>query len=201
MNSLYVLDLIGTFVFAISGTRAAADKNMDLFGAAFIGFTTALGGGTIRDILLGTQPVNWFYDETYLWVILSAVIFTYLFNSLTHKLKATLFLFDTIGLGVFTIIGIEKSINLGITPPYALIMGMVSAVVGGIIRDTFCNEIPLIFRKEIYATACLIGGSVLLILTQFYQINNIASYILAILIVLAIRIAAIKWELKLPTLN
>ncbi|BDD09038.1 membrane protein [Fulvitalea axinellae] len=201
MTPLYFLDLAGTFVFAVSGIRAAADKRMDLFGALFLGFITALGGGTLRDMLLGIRPVSWLHDLNYLWTIFAALLFTYTFDHTTERLKKTLFLFDTIGLGVFTVIGVEKALALNIAEPYAVAMGMVSSVVGGITRDTFCGEIPLIFRKEIYATACLLGGTTLILLNDSLNITGMPSYGIVILFVIAIRVVAIKFKLRLPTVT
>ncbi|MCG8475191.1 MAG: trimeric intracellular cation channel family protein [Cytophagales bacterium] len=201
LNALYWLDLIGTFVFAISGTRAAADHKMDLFGASFLGFITAVGGGTVRDILLGIDPVGWFHDLNYLLVICLAVPFTFVFSKLTERLKKTLFLFDTLGIGAFTVLGVEKALSVGVIAPYAVIMGVVSAVVGGIIRDTFCNEIPLIFRREIYATACLLGGIALILLQDYAGLYGWSNYLITISLIIFARMVSVRYHLQLPTLR
>lgn len=200
MEVLYILDIIGTFVFAISGIRLAANKDMDLFGAAVIGFVTAVGGGTTRDILLGSYPVGWVQDITYPAVIILALPFTYLFRKYIVNLKRTLFIFDTIGIGIFTILGLQKALSLGVHPALAIVMGMVSAVVGGVIRDILCNEIPLIFRREIYAIACLVGALVFFLFDEFNMMREL-NYIITISIVVIIRIVAIKKEWHMPKMK
>lgn len=200
MDILYLLDIIGTFVFAISGVRLAAKKDLDLFGAAVIGFVTAVGGGTTRDIVFGNYPVGWVQDITYPIIIVLAVPFTYLFRNYLVKLKRTLFIFDTIGIGIFTILGLQKALTLGVHPAIAILMGMVSAVVGGVIRDILCNEIPLIFRKEIYATACLLGALVFFLFDEFNMAREY-NYIITICIVVAIRIIAIKKAWQMPKMR
>lgn len=200
MSILYILDLLGTLVFAISGTMSAANKKLDLFGAYFTGFITAIGGGTLRDVILGNFPVGWITDLNYIIIISIGVAITFLFKDFIMGLKRTLFLFDTIGIGVFTIIGIEKSLALNIHPILAIIMGLFSAVMGGVIRDTLCNDIPLIFRKEIYATACLIGG-ILFICLGFLGISSSINQFITISCIIAIRIICIRFKISLPVLK
>ena len=197
---LKVLDLIGTLVFAISGAMAASSKKLDLFGATFLAFVTALGGGTIRDLLIGSTPVGWMSDVTYLAIIIGGVIITYLFYGAVKKLRKTLFLFDTIGIAVFTILGAEKALIIGVSPIIAVMMGMFSAVLGGVIRDILIGEIPLIFRKEIYATACLAGGSLFVIL-QNLNVNFELNVIITILTIVMIRIFVIKFKIGLPGID
>lgn len=200
MTILYGLDLLGTLVFAISGTLSAANKKLDLFGAYFTGFITAIGGGTLRDVILGNFPVGWISDINYLVVISTGVVLTFLFKKYIMTLKRTLFLFDTIGIGVFTIIGIEKSLSMGIHPFLSIIMGLFSAVMGGVIRDTLCNDIPLIFRKEIYATACLVGG-VLFITLNFLGVESSLNQFITIACIIVIRIICIRFKVSLPVLK
>ncbi|WP_321316331.1 trimeric intracellular cation channel family protein [Labilibaculum sp.] len=200
MTILYGLDLLGTLVFAISGTLSAANKKLDLFGAYFTGFITAIGGGTLRDVILGNFPVGWISDINYLIVISIGVALTFLFKKHIMTLKRTLFLFDTIGIGVFTIIGIEKSLNLGIHPFLSIIMGLFSAVMGGVIRDTLCNDIPLIFRKEIYAVACLIGGILFIALNSLGVASSLNQFI-TIACIIIIRIICIRFKISLPVLK
>ena len=196
---LYILDLIGTLVFAISGSMAASSKKLDLFGAAFIAFVTAVGGGTVRDLLLGTTPVGWMQDTMYIYVILSGVGIMFLFKEWVRKLRKTLFLFDTIGIGVFTILGLSKALMLEVPAPIAVMMGMFSAVLGGVIRDMLINEIPLIFRKEIYAMACVAGG------TAFVFLQDVLSFewnvVATISLIIAIRIVVIKFKLGLSGID
>ncbi len=197
MDIIYALDLIGTLVFAISGTLTAMTRKFDLFGAAVIGFVTAVGGGTIRDILLGSQPVGWMLDLNYLFVIIVGVILSYLFRTHIQRLRRTMFLFDTIGIGLFTILGVQKTLAFGLSPVIAVMMGTVSAVFGGVVRDTLSNIIPLIFRQEIYAMACVAGGVLYLVLkkTGLPQHWGIA---LTIGFIIVLRIVAVrrKWTLN-----
>jgi len=200
MDFLNITDFAGTCAFAISGTLSATEKKLDLFGATFIGFVTAIGGGTIRDLLLGNTPVTWILGTDYFILILASITFTLIFYRYIIKLKHTLFLFDTIGIGVFTIIGVEKALLFGINPPLAIVMGLLSAVIGGIIRDTLCNDVPLIFHKEIYATACIIGGGIYLIMSHF-KVNIYFSQTTTILSIIIIRLLAVRYNLRLPKIT
>ena len=155
---IILFDNSGTFAFAVSGALAASEKKLDLFGALFLGFVTAIGGGTTRDMMIGNMPVSWLQDPVYFYIIAAAVALTFLFTKTILRFPKALFFFDTIGISVFTVIGIQKGFYAGIHPPLAVMMGVLTAVMGGIIRDVLCNEIPLIFHKEIYATACFTGG-------------------------------------------
>jgi len=200
MESLYFFDLAGTFVFAISGTLSGIRKQFDFFGAAVIGFVTAVGGGTVRDLLLGFSPVGWMQNVLYLYIILAGIICAILFKRQVMKWSKALFLFDTIGIGVFTILGLEKALLVGVEPVYAIIMGMCSSVVGGVIRDTLCNEIPLIFRREIYAMVCLFGGLLYLLLQAWGLSSPIAS-VLTIFSIIISRLFIIRYQLSFPTLS
>ena len=198
--ALIILDIIGTLVFAISGAMAASNKKLDLFGAAFIAFITAVGGGTIRDLLLGIAPVSWMQDVKYIYIILIGVVMTYLFRRILANLIKTFFLFDAIGIGVFTILGVQKALILELHPVVAVMMGMFSAVLGGVIRDTLINRIPLIFRKEIYAMACIVGGSLFIFLNNLnVQFEWNAS--ISILLIIAIRTLSVKYKVGLPTID
>lgn len=200
MNFFSTLDLIGTFVFAISGTIVAGEKRLDLFGAAFIGFVTAIGGGTLRDMMIGISPVSWISSTSYLYVIVLAVLITFVLKEQIFQFRRTIFLFDTIGIGVFTIIGVEKALAHGISTPVAIIMGILTAVAGGVIRDTLTNQVPQVFRKEIYATACLAGAVVYIVLKRFGvqpEINQTAT----ILIIIGIRVISVKRKMSLPKMD
>ncbi|MBT8326803.1 MAG: trimeric intracellular cation channel family protein [Bacteroidia bacterium] len=197
MDWIYILNLAGVLVFAISGVLTAIDNDFDVVGASVIGFITALGGGTLRDLLIGETPVGWMLDTNYLWTVMAAVALSYLFKTRIIKLRKGMFLFDSMGLGLFAILGVQKTIAVGLDPVIAILMGMVSAVFGGVLRDVLSNIVPLIFRKEIYATACLIGGLVFLILQTFSK----ALYInmgVAMFVVFIIRYLAVKkkWVMK-----
>lgn len=200
MELIYTLDILGTFAFAISGALVASDKNFDLFGVLIIAFVTAVGGGMLRDVLINAHPINWIGDLNYLWTILAAVFTTFLFKSKILPLSKTLFLFDTIGLGVFTLLGLQKGLAYNLHPIIALIMGMISAVFGGVLRDILTNKVPLIFEKEIYASACLAGGIVYLILTSFKIKENII-FVIAAIVIIIIRIIAVKYHLQLPKIK
>lgn len=198
MTLINFLDLVGTFVFAISGALAASEKRLDIFGALFIASVTAVGGGTVRDMILGATPVFWVLDINYILVITAAVAFTILFKETVAKLRKTLFLFDTMGLGVFTYIGLEKALSFEISPLIGIVMGTFTAVLGGAIRDTLCNEVPLIFREEIYASACIIGCLVFIGLSSLTLVSSVIATWSCIGTVIFIRLIAIKYKIGLP---
>ena len=201
MNVLYTIDLIGTCAFAISGVLAAENKKLDWFGATFIGFITAIGGGSIRDVLLGSYPLGWVHDINYLYAIGVGVFITILFTKAVAKLRKTLFLFDTIGIGLFTVSGLEKTLELGHLYIIAVMMGMISAVFGGVIRDTLVNDIPLIFRKsEIYATVCVFGGLLYLTLDSF-GLDRSTVAISTTAFIITLRLLAVKYKITLPELK
>jgi len=197
MEVIYIIDLIGTFVFAISGISVAVEKKFDIVGAAILAIVTAIGGGTLRDLLIGKTPVGWMTDINYLIVILAALPISYFFLKWIKNLHKSLFLFDTIGIGLFTIIGIEKTLAVGLHPAIAVMMGIVSAVFGGVIRDVLANEVPLILRKEIYASACLAGGLVYL-LVQYLLPDGTYNMIFPIIVVIAIRYFSIRRNWEIP---
>ncbi|HSJ67087.1 MAG TPA: trimeric intracellular cation channel family protein [Anditalea sp.] len=196
----YPLELIGTFMFAVSGALAVQDREHDLFGAGFTGFITAIGGGSLRDILLGSYPLVWVGDIWFLYAIFAGIMVTFIFHRPLAKLRKTLFLFDTLGIGFFTILGVEKALSLGVRVEIAAIMGMFSAVMGGVIRDTLTNEIPILFRKEVYASACLTGAIVYLTL-NYLQVERDINMLISIGIVIGIRLISVKYKLSLPTLG
>lgn len=196
LEFIYYIDLLGTMVFAISGAMAARRHNIDIFGAAFTGFVTAIGGGSLRDIFLNTRPV-WVDDGAYLLAILTGVVIAILFRNIWGKLARTLFLFDALGIGFFTVVGVQKSLAFESNSIAAVVLGMFSAVMGGVTRDTLMNETPLIFRKEIYATACLSGAILFVVLDNFGVSYNINA-ILSVSTVVIIRVIAVKYRLSLP---
>jgi uncharacterized membrane protein YeiH len=200
MDIIYLLDLIGTFVFAISGIRLAARTDMDIFGASVVGFVTAIGGGTVRDLLLNNHPITWMADMTYPLVILAAVPFTFLMGKKLNNFSKTLFIFDTIGIAMFTIIGMEAALSFGLNPLMAGLMGMISAVVGGVTRDVLCREVPLIFRKEIYATACLLGAVVFYLGIELNLPENL-NYLITTAVIISIRTVSVKWGWSLPKMR
>jgi uncharacterized membrane protein YeiH len=194
----YALELFGTFFFAISGAMAMHDRDHDWFGAGFTGFLTAIGGGTLRDITLGSYPLVWIGDINFLYAIIGGILIALMFFTKLVRLKRTFFLFDTLGISFFTILGVEKALSLGVRPEIAAIMGMFTAVMGGVIRDTLANEIPVIFRKEIYATACLAGAVIYLLLDFQTGLDRNINLIVSIVVIIVIRVFAVKYKLALP---
>ncbi len=200
MTILYFIDILGTMVFAISGALAGRDKKLDFFGIAAVGLITAIGGGTVRDILLGSTPVGWMNDLIYLAMIGSGILISLLFGKVVRKLRRTFFMFDTIGIAVFTVLGLQKALTLDVHPIIAIMMGMVSAVFGGVIRDIVCNEIPLIFRKEIYALTCLCGGIIFILMNKL-GMDQTYNIILTILFIVSFRILAVAFKWQLPDIT
>ena len=199
MDFLTLIDYLGTFAFAISGIRLASAKKFDWFGAYVVGLVTAVGGGTLRDMMLGVTPF-WMMQSSYLIVTAFALVCVIVFGRYLIRMHNTIFIFDAIGLGLFTVVGIGKTLSLGFPIWVAIIMGALTGAAGGVLRDTLINEVPLIFRKEIYALACVFGGLVYygcllaelpLILTQF----------LSAMSVIGMRVVCAHYHLSLPTLD
>ena len=200
MDLQYGLELVGTFVFAISGALAIREKDHDLFGAGFTGFITAIGGGTLRDILLNSYPLVWVGNVQVLYAIFAGILMAFIFPNFLSRLRKTFFLFDTLGIGFFTVVGVEKALSLGVRPEIAAIMGMFSAVMGGVIRDTLTNEIPILFRKEVYASACLVGAIMYLVLNSYGMERNY-NMLISMSVIISIRMIAMKYKLSLPRLG
>jgi len=199
MNFILLIDYAGTFAFAISGIRLASAKQFDLFGAYVVGLVTAIGGGTIRDLLLGVTPF-WMLQPSYIVVTALALIFVFLLGKKLILLNNTFFIFDAIGLGLFVVVGIEKSLAAHFPFWVAITMGMITGSAGGILRDILINEIPLIFRKDIYALACLFGGLVFLTCFQL-GISAVITQIVSAFSVILIRVLAVKYHISLPVLR
>ncbi len=195
----YLLDIFGTIAFAISGVLIAMNKKMDPFGILIIAFVTAVGGGTLRDILIGETPVSWMKDMNYTYVILFSTVLAVLIKQKIYYLRTSLFLFDTIGIGLYTVVGIDKGISAELHPIICVALGTISACFGGVIRDILCNEIPIIFRKEIYATACILGGFSYFALTNL-PVDDDIIFLASGIIVIAIRLLAVKFKIALPSL-
>ena len=196
-NLQYVFELLGTLLFAISGALAVRDREADLFGATFTGFVTAIGGGTLRDIMLGSYPLTWISDILFLYAIMLGALVAYLFFKFLVRLSRTFLFFDAMGISLFTILGVEKALSLGVRPEIAAIMGMFSAVMGGVIRDTLINETPVLFRKEIYATACL-GGAVCYLLLNRFEVARDANLMITSALIFVVRTVAVRYKLALP---
>jgi uncharacterized membrane protein YeiH len=194
---IHLLDLFGVAVFAVTGALAAGQKRMDLFGVVVLGLATALGGGTLRDVILGAYPVFWISDPTYIFVGAAVAVLTFATARFVRPPAKALKFADAFGLAVFTVIGTEKAILLGVPGSIAVIMGVMTGVAGGIIRDLLSGEIPLVLKAEIYATASLCGAVTLAVLKKHFPGVPLPAPT-AIAVVLALRLAAIHWKLSLP---
>ncbi|RCH56354.1 trimeric intracellular cation channel family protein [Mucilaginibacter hurinus] len=193
-----IVEILGIIAFTISGTVSALHKKLDLFGVHIIGFITAIGGGTIRDILIGATPVSWMRDINTPVIILVTCVITIWLRHYVHYLKTTLLLFDALGLGLFAVIGIKKGLDAGLHPAICIALGTITGCFGGVLRDTLLKEIPVLFQKEIYATACIIGGLAYLACLQVVSVPVAES--IAVIVVCSIRILAVKYQWKLPSL-
>ncbi len=199
MNVLTLIDILGTIAFAISGVLTAMHKRMDAFGILIIALITSVGGGTLRDLLIGKTPVTWMEGAIFPYVIFSTAVVAVLFRKQLKYVRRSLFLFDTIGIGLYTITGVQISLAAGLDPIICVILGTVSACFGGVLRDILCNEIPIIFHKEIYATACIVGAITYLLLIQL-PVHQTLVMILAGVIIMVIRILAVIFKWQLPSL-
>jgi uncharacterized membrane protein YeiH len=159
-----------------------------------------VGGGTLRDIMIGRTPVGWMLDLKYVYVIIIGFVLAIIFRKKFDRLRTSLFLFDTIGLGVFTLIGLEKGINIGLHPVICVALGTMTACFGGVIRDILCTEIPVIFRREIYATICILGGIVFFILREF-NLKSDVLYLATSLVIISVRLMAVKFKWYLSPLE
>ncbi|WP_347925159.1 trimeric intracellular cation channel family protein [Pontimicrobium sp. SW4] len=195
----YIIDILGTIAFAISGVLVAMNKKMDPFGILIIAFVTAVGGGTLRDVLIGQTPVSWMKDMTFTYVILGSAVFAVIARNKINYLRTSLFLFDTIGIGLYTIIGVEKGLSADLHPVICIALGTISACFGGVIRDILCNEIPVIFRKEIYATACILGGLSYFLIRKL-PIESDYVFVISGAIVILVRLLAVRFKITLPSI-
>jgi len=189
----HLLDIIGTMAFAMSGALTAMHKRLDPFGVFIIAFVTAVGGGTLRDVLIGRTPVGWMMNLQYVYVIILGFFLAIIFRKKFDKLRTSLFLFDTIGLGVFTLIGLERGLLTGLHPVICIALGTMTACFGGVTRDILCNEIPTVFRREIYATICIFGGIVFFGLRKLNLEDDIL-YLVTSIVIISIRLLAVKYK-------
>ncbi|MBM4958299.1 TRIC cation channel family protein [Vibrio parahaemolyticus] len=196
---LYMIDLFGTAIFAVSGVLLAGRLKMDPFGVIVLGSVTAIGGGTIRDMALGATPVFWITDTTYLWVIFITCLFTMLLVRRPKRLAWwVLPVCDAIGLAVFVGIGVEKALAYNASGMVAVIMGVITGCGGGIIRDVLAREVPMVLRSEVYATACIIGG-IFHTMAVSMGYEHSTALLAGVISTLVIRLGAIRWHLSLPT--
>ena len=190
--------MVGVFVFAISGALTAMQRHFDAFGVIIIAFTTAVGGGTLRDLLIG-KDIFWIADPIYIYVSIGGGIFAIIFRKKLNYLRKTLLLFDTIGLALFTILGVKIALAFDLNYVSCIVMGVITGSFGGILRDVLVNDIPVIFRKEIYATTSIVGSSLFLILNSFEINNYIVDYV-PIFIIIIFRFVVIRYKIYLPSL-
>ena len=200
LDLIFILEIIGTFVFAVSGVSTAASKQFDIMGVSVIALVTAIGGGTLRDVMIGETPVAWMQNLTYIYTIGAAILLSFFFLPALLKLRKTLFLFDTIGLGLFTILGIEKCMALGLPPLVCVMMGTVSAVFGGVLRDILSGTVPLIFGGKLYASICVIGGVVYFILLRLGLSNDLAMLV-NVSFIIVLRSASVRFDWSLPKIK
>jgi uncharacterized membrane protein YeiH len=194
-----IIDVLGTVAFAISGVLVAMEKKLDVFGVFIIAFVTAVGGGTLRDLLIGNTPVGWMQTPNYILTIAITVLLAITFSTYLKHFRKSLFLFDTIGIGLYTMIGIEKGLAAALSPVMCIALGTMTASFGGVLRDILCNEIPVIFRKEVYATVCILGG-ILYFGLIFMQVPTEIAYSLAIVAIILLRLLAVRLKISLPNI-
>lgn len=192
-----LIDILGTAAFAISGVFAAMEKKLDIFGIFVIAFITAIGGGTIRDVIIGDTPVGWMRSRNYSIVIFTSAAIAMFFYKVISNYGKILTVFDSIGLGFFTILGIHKGIEFEFPPSLCIALGTITACFGGLIRDIILNQIPYIFHKEIYATACIAGGVLYFILSNTGLAEEVLDAI-CISFIVVIRLIAVRYNWRLP---
>ncbi|MBF1309312.1 trimeric intracellular cation channel family protein [Porphyromonas sp.] len=193
-------DYLGTLAFAVSGIRLAAGKGLDWFGAYVVGFVTAVGGGTIRDILLDIKPF-WLVQPSYLIITALGLIFTIIFRRQVVRLNHSLFVFDAIGLGLFVVVGVAKSYAAGFPWWVAVIMGTVTGSFGGLLRDVLINETPLIFRTDFYASACVLGSIIYVLMGRYSSLPIEWVQFISAISVFIFRVLAVVLHIQLPTFN
>lgn len=200
MNDIFhLLELLSLISFAISGAESGIAQGYDIFGIFVISFITSTGGGMLRDMLLGNFPISWMRNSTYSYIIIASTIFTIFLQKNIKYLNYTLFLFDSIGLGIFTVLGIEYGLRYGFGPFISILIGTINASFGGVLRDILCNKTPIIFRQEIYATICIFGG-ILFFLLKYINVSQNYLCPITIFAIFVTRIIVVKYKLKLPSI-
>lgn len=198
MESIGLIEIIGTAAFSVAGAFAAKEKKLDVFGVFIIAFITALGGGTLRDILIGKVPVSWMLDLSSTIVVFITTIIVLIFKSEIKNYHKTLLFFDAIGLGFFTVVGIQTGIAFEMNPVICIALGTITACFGGVIRDVSLSNIPLVFQKEIYATTCILGGIIFFILVKL-EMPLMLSKVACLVSVVLFRLLSVRYNLHLPT--
>lgn len=199
-TSFVIIEFFGTMAFAISGIRLASSRRFDWFGALIVGMATAIGGGTLRDLMLGVQPF-WLTNKIYVICCAISLFWVVVFGKMLIRQTNTWFVFDTIGLALFNVIGIEKTLQMGMPHWTAIIMGCITGAAGGVIRDILINEVPLIFRKEIYAMACIAGGVVYVTCATLWGLSPELNALFSSITVVLIRFLAVRYGWHLPVLK
>lgn len=197
MFSLQLLDWLGSATFAASGALVAGRKKFDFFGTLAVAFVTALGGGTLRDLLLGLTPVFWIQDPLPVVLVLVTAAITFVLMRYVTFPRRTLLVLDALGLGFFAVMGAERALGAGAPALIAVMMGMVSGTAGGVIRDVLCGEVPTIFWAEMYATAAIFGATVYILLPPMGCPKHIALFV-GVAATFLLRLAALRWKMRLP---
>ncbi|HYE53363.1 MAG TPA: trimeric intracellular cation channel family protein [Chitinophagaceae bacterium] len=194
-----LIDILGILAFSIAGAFAAMQKRLDIFGILIIAFITAMGGGTLRDLLIGDLPVSWLRSPVYSIFIVAGAFLAMVFHNVIGNFQKTLLVFDSLGLGFFTVAGIQKGIAFGFHPGICIALGTLTGCFGGVIRDISLNNIPLIFQKEIYATACIVGGFIYFLMDGLH-LHRVPADIICIAVIFVIRMLAVRYKLSLPSI-
>lgn len=198
---IYISDMVGVIACAISGVLVATRLRMDPFGISVLAGVTAVGGGTLRDMMMGTTPVFWIVDNSYIYVILTTAIISVYWLHRIHRFPVYLLpILDAFGLAIFTIIGAQKALAFGFSGPVAIVMGCMTGVVGGMIRDILSGQVPFVLQKEIYATASILGAT-LYVVCNYLDLGAILSMVIAMSGTLILRLCAIFWHLSLPVFS
>lgn len=200
MESLKIIEIAGTAAFSFAGAFAAMEKKLDVFGIFIIAFVTALGGGTLRDVLVGDLPVKWMLDLNSGAIVLLSTIAALLFGRVIKNYHNILLLFDSIGIGFFTVVGIQTGIALGFHPVICIVLGTITACFGGVLRDISLNSIPLIFEKEIYATTCIFGGVIFFLLLKA-GVPKMPVEIICLITIVLFRLLAVRFHWQLPRIR
>jgi len=201
VSFLYSLDLLGTAAFAASGALAAIRREMDLFGVLMLGLVTACGGGTVRDLMLGDTPPFIFKDETYLYLSAAVSLLVFIFRNHLEFLHHPLHYFDAVGLGTFVVIGTGKALEFKLGLFGSVMMGVMTATAGGMIRDLLSAQVPMVLQREVYASACLVGGTMLYLLQRHTTVPHTWALLAAALLVIVMRLLAIRYNWALPRAN
>lgn len=194
-----IITVVGVFAFAISGALTAMEKKLDLFGVFIIAFATAVGGGSLRDVVIANRSVFWLTEPIYTYVIVGGTFFSILFRKKLGHLRTTLSLFDTVGLALYTIIGVKIGIQNELAGVSCIALGTITGAFGGVIRDILVNDVPMIFQKEIYATISIFGGSLYFVLYH-YGMSGTWIELLAIFTIIILRSLVVHFEIKLPSI-